>query len=111
MGNHSGRLCLTTGWKKINGHFSAKAVAFNINKEEECHQLVKKNDVVISMLPARFHTVVAEACLTYEKHLLTASYVSDEMKAFNQEAKKKNLLFLNECGLDPGIDHMSAKSD
>ena len=95
--------------EKINGHFSGKAVAFNINKEEECHQLVKKNDVVISMLPARFHTVVAEACLTYEKHLLTASYVSDEMKAFNQEAKKKNLLFLNECGLDPGIDHMSAK--
>lgn len=95
--------------EKINGYSRGKAVAFNINKEEECNELVKKNDVVISMLPARFHTVVAEACLAYEKHLLTASYVSDEMKAFDLEAKKKGLLFLNECGLDPGIDHMSAK--
>ncbi len=95
--------------EKIDGHTHGKAVAFNINKEEECHQLVSQNDVVISMLPARFHPVVAEACLAFEKHLLTASYVSEDMKAFDQEAKDKGLLFLNECGLDPGIDHMSAK--
>lgn len=95
--------------EKIDGHTRGNAVAFNINNEEECHQLVSQNDVVISMLPARFHPVVAEACLRFGKHLLTASYVSDDMKALNEAATNKGLLFLNECGLDPGIDHMSAK--
>ena len=95
--------------EKIKGNSRAKAVAFNINKEEECHQLVSKNDVVISMLPARFHPIVAEACLHHGKHLLTASYVSPDMRAMDKAAKEKGLLFLNECGLDPGIDHMSAK--
>lgn len=95
--------------EKTKGHPRAKAVAFNINKEEECHALVAKNEVVISMLPARFHPIVAEACLHHGKHLLTASYVSPDMKAMDAAAKAKGLLFLNECGLDPGIDHMSAK--
>lgn len=95
--------------EKTKGHERAKAVAFNINNEEECDQLVAKHDVVISMLPARFHPVVGEACLLHGKHLLTASYVSEDMKAMDEAAKAKGLLFLNECGLDPGIDHMSAK--
>ena len=60
------------------------------------------------MLPARFHIEVAKDCLTFGKHLVTASYVSAEMKALDAEAKSKNLIFLNEIGLDPGIDHMSA---
>jgi len=95
--------------EKINGHEKGKAVAFNINHEEECDTLVSQNDVVISMLPARFHPVVAEACLRHGKHLMTASYVSEDMKALDKAAQEKGLLFLNECGLDPGIDHMSAK--
>lgn len=93
---------------KAKGSDRAKAVAFDINHEEECTGLVAQADLVISMLPARFHPMVAEACLQHEKHLLTASYVSEDMRALDDAAKEKGLLFLNECGLDPGIDHMSA---
>lgn len=95
--------------EKVGDHPCGKAIAFNINKEEERNAIVQEADVVISMLPARFHPVVAEACLSYGKHLLTASYVSDDMRALDAQAKEQGLLFLNECGLDPGIDHMSAK--
>ena len=62
----------------------------------------------MSMLPARFHIEVAKDCLNFEKNMITASYVSDEMQALNDAAKAKGLLFLNEMGVDPGIDHMSA---
>jgi len=95
--------------EKVGDHPNGQAVAFNINKEEERDAIIQQADVVISMLPARFHPSVAEACLDFEKHLLTASYVSDDMKALDEQASEKGLLFLNECGLDPGIDHMSAK--
>lgn len=70
--------------------------------------IVENSDLVISMLPARFHINIARDCLRFNKNLVTASYVSDEMRALNDEARRKGLLFLNECGLDPGIDHMSA---
>jgi saccharopine dehydrogenase-like NADP-dependent oxidoreductase len=69
---------------------------------------VKLANVVISMVPARFHMLVAQQCLNYGKNLITASYVSDEMRELNEAVKKKGLIFLNECGLDPGLDHMSA---
>tara|TARA_B100000795_G_scaffold262475_1_gene240455 strand:+ start:494 stop:1837 length:1344 start_codon:yes stop_codon:yes gene_type:complete len=69
---------------------------------------VKLADIVISMVPARFHMLVAQQCLNYGKNLITASYVSDEMRELNEAVKKKGLIFLNECGLDPGLDHMSA---
>lgn len=95
--------------EKVESHANGKAVAFNINKEDERDTLIQGSDVVISMLPASFHPVVAETCLKFNKHLLTASYVSDDMASLNAQAKEKGLLFLNECGLDPGIDHMSAK--
>lgn len=95
--------------EKVADHPNGKAIAFNINKEDERDSVVQDADVVISMLPARFHPTVAEACLMFGKHLITASYVSDDMRALDAQAKEKGLLFLNECGLDPGIDHMSAK--
>jgi saccharopine dehydrogenase-like NADP-dependent oxidoreductase len=69
---------------------------------------IKIADIVISMLPARFHMHVAKECLNYGKNLITASYISEEMRNLNDAAKEKGLLFLNECGLDPGLDHMSA---
>jgi saccharopine dehydrogenase-like NADP-dependent oxidoreductase len=59
-------------------------------------------------MPAHLHAIVAKICLQLRKHLLNASYVTEEMKSFDEEARSKDLLFLNECGLDPGIDHMSA---
>lgn len=95
--------------EKVGDHPNGSAIAFNINKEDERDRVVQQADVVISMLPARFHPSVAEACLMFGKHLITASYVSDDMRALDAQAKEKGLLFLNECGLDPGIDHMSAK--
>jgi saccharopine dehydrogenase-like NADP-dependent oxidoreductase len=69
---------------------------------------IVKADVVVSMLPPVCHTMVAEICLREKKHFFTASYVSAEINAMHAAAKKQNLLFMMECGLDPGIDHMSA---
>jgi saccharopine dehydrogenase-like NADP-dependent oxidoreductase len=94
--------------QKISGHPSGMAVAFDINNSETALHSIVKADVVVSLLPAHLHPLVAVRCLDLKKHLLNASYVSDEMKVFDREAQDKGLLFLNECGLDPGIDHMSA---
>jgi saccharopine dehydrogenase-like NADP-dependent oxidoreductase len=70
--------------------------------------VVMQGMVVISMLPVAYHYGVAQSCLKYNKHLLTASYISNEMQALDKDVKQKGLTFLFECGLDPGIDHMSA---
>ncbi|GAA4387496.1 saccharopine dehydrogenase family protein [Hymenobacter koreensis] len=86
----------------------AQAVAFEIGQQERLHELVAGHDVVISMLPALFHPVVAKACLAHGKHLATASYATEEIRAFDAEARAAGLTFLMECGLDPGLDHMSA---
>lgn len=71
-------------------------------------QYIEEAFLVISMLPAFLHPRVAKICLQYKKSLFTASYVSDEMRAMDSGAKEAGVLFLNEAGLDPGIDHMSA---
>lgn len=92
----------------INNHKNATAVQLDVFNTEQRVDAIKKADIVISMLPARFHIEVAKDCVTYNKHMVTASYVSDEMKALDKEAKEKGLVFMNEIGLDPGIDHMSA---
>ncbi len=84
------------------------AIRFDIQDVENSRIAIRSADVVISMIPAHLHPRVAELCLHEKKHLLTASYVSDEMQSFDKEVREKDLLFLNECGLDPGIDHMSA---
>ena len=78
---------------------------FNANSRTAA---VKNADIVVSMLPARFHVEVAKDCITYKKHMVTASYVSPEMEALNQDAIDNGLVFMNEIGVDPGIDHMSA---
>jgi len=81
----------------------------NILDDTEREEYLLKNDIIISMLPARLHMILANSCLKLKKNLITASYVSDEMKSINKSVKDRNLIFLNEMGLDPGIDHMSAK--
>lgn len=83
-------------------------VQSDVFKEERLDLWIESSSLVISMLPARLHDDIAKKCLVYHKHFLTASYVSDKMKALDKEVKAKKLLFLNECGLDPGLDHMSA---
>ena len=81
----------------------------NILDDKEREEYLLKNDIIISMLPARLHMILANSCLKLKKNLITASYVSDEMRSINKNVRDRNLIFLNEMGLDPGIDHMSAK--
>ena len=83
-------------------------IHLDIFNEDSRGQAIKDADIVISMLPARFHITVAKDCLKFEKHMVTASYVSKEMQELHEEARSKNLVFMNEIGVDPGIDHMSA---
>ena len=94
--------------KLIDNHKNAKSVVLDVFNSEQRHQFIKKADIIISMLPARFHIEVAKDCITYNKHMVTASYISDEMKALDEAAKERGLVFMNEIGVDPGIDHMSA---
>ncbi|MCH2215182.1 MAG: saccharopine dehydrogenase NADP-binding domain-containing protein [Flavobacteriales bacterium] len=77
------------------------------NDSKRLH-LISEADLVISMLPAFLHNLVARDCITAKKNLITPSYVSKEMRAMEKEVKKCGLVFLNELGVDPGIDHMSA---
>ena len=94
--------------KLINNHQNATAIVLDVFDKKQREEQIQKANLVISMLPARFHADVAKDCITYNKHMVTASYISDEMKALDAAAKKKGLVFMNEIGLDPGIDHMSA---
>lgn len=93
---------------RIGAHSNTKFVALDIADDFQRTSLVKESDIVISMLPAHLHISLAQDCLKYHKHLVTASYVSEQMKALHEEASLKGLVFMNEIGLDPGIDHMSA---
>ncbi|MBL4904723.1 MAG: saccharopine dehydrogenase NADP-binding domain-containing protein [Flavobacteriaceae bacterium] len=92
----------------LNNHVNASAVLLDVFDKDQREQAIQKADVVISMLPARFHLDVAKDCVSFGKHLVTASYISKEMEALDAEAKEKGLVLMNEIGLDPGIDHMSA---
>lgn len=92
------------------GHLPhGKSVALNINDEERRRELVQQADIVISLLPPALHILVANDCLLYRKNLLTASYVDEQIRQLKNQVEKEGLLFLCEMGLDPGIDHMSAK--
>lgn len=94
--------------QKVGEDPLVKAVGIDITNESERQQLIKKADVVISLMPPALHYLIAVDCLQFEKHLLTASYVDENIKALSESIKQKNILFLCEMGLDPGIDHMSA---
>ncbi|WP_166385832.1 MULTISPECIES: saccharopine dehydrogenase family protein [unclassified Polaribacter] len=94
--------------KIINNHKNAKSIILDIFNKKQRQEFIEKTDIVISMLPARLHIEVAKDCILFSKHMVTASYVSDEMKALDKAAKEKGLVLMNEIGLDPGIDHMSA---
>lgn len=103
-----GDLSLELAQQKVGKSEYAKAIAFDIHDIRQKEAEIKKSDLVISMLPARYHLLVAETCVKYGKHLVTASYITDEIKALDAKAKAQDVLILMETGLDPGIDHMSA---
>lgn len=94
--------------KKTNNHPRAKAIALDIQNTSDREQAIQNADLVISMLPAYMHIEVAKNCIRFKKHLVTASYISPEMQILDEQVKANNLVFMNEIGLDPGIDHMSA---
>jgi saccharopine dehydrogenase (NAD+, L-glutamate forming) len=92
----------------LNGHPNSKAIHLDIFNAEARSEAITNADIVVSMLPARFHIEVAKDCIKLGKHMVTASYVSNEMQELDTAAKSKGLIFMNEIGVDPGIDHMSA---
>lgn len=94
--------------KKTGNHPNSRAIAFDILNDLHRRGEIGRADLVISMLPAFMHPVVARDCIHFKKHMVTASYVSDEMTALDADAKKAGLVLMNEIGVDPGIDHLSA---
>ncbi|KAI9014374.1 Saccharopine dehydrogenase-domain-containing protein [Phycomyces nitens] len=92
----------------VRNHSRAESVGLDISNVSQLSGLVSKADVVVSFVPAFLHTKVAKICIEERKHMVTASYVSDEMQQLDSLAKKAGVLIMNEVGLDPGIDHMSA---
>lgn len=94
--------------QKIMGHPAGETVKLDAGDEDHLAYEIHNADLVISMLPARMHPRVARHCVRYGRHMITASYVSPELRELDEEARKNNVLLLNEIGVDPGIDHMSA---
>ncbi|MDO6760624.1 saccharopine dehydrogenase NADP-binding domain-containing protein [Tamlana sp. 2_MG-2023] len=92
----------------INNHLNGNTIQLDIFNDASRYEIIKASDIVISMLPAHLHINIAKDCLKLNKNLVTASYVSPEMQALNEEVKAKGLIFMNEIGVDPGLDHMSA---
>jgi len=103
-----GDVSLAMAQKKVDGHPNGEAFVFDVKNEQQVTEVVKSSELVISLLPAMFHPIVAKACVEYGTHMVTASYVSKEMKALHDQAVEKGIILLNEIGVDPGIDHMSA---
>jgi len=93
---------------KINNHKNGTAISLDISNDIQRTKEISNATIVISMLPAHLHINVAKDCLNFGKNLVTASYVSKEIMELHEKVKKVGLIFMNEIGLDPGIDHMSA---
>jgi saccharopine dehydrogenase (NADP+, L-glutamate forming) len=116
-----GKCCMENDWRlvvcdsnlflaqsKIINLQNAKAISFDVTNEKKRHEWILKADIVISMLPPALHFLVAGDCITFSKNLLNASYLDEKIRSFEKEIKEKQLIFLGEMGLDPGLDHMSA---
>lgn len=94
--------------EKTNQHPATTAVQANVTNDIIRTALIKNTDLVISMMPPFLHILIAKDCAQFGKHLLTASYADEHIKALANDVKSKGIIFLCEMGLDPGIDHMSA---
>ena len=99
---------LSLAEEAISQNISGRALFFDVNDNKQRYEEIKKSDIIVSMLPASMHILVALDCIRLKKNLVTASYVSDEILKLDDKAKENGVLLLNEIGLDPGIDHMSA---
>lgn len=99
---------LNSAQQKINSNPNGTAIQLDINDEPSRSKIIADADIVISLLPPALHLLVAQDCIAHKKNLVTASYISPEIKALNNDAITNGVLLMNECGLDPGLDHMSA---
>lgn len=93
---------------RAKNHPNCNAILFDVFDKKQRQSIISNSDIIVSMLPASMHIEVAKDCIKFKKNLVTASYISDEMKKLDSEVKKQGLVFMNEIGVDPGIDHMSA---
>ncbi|HLT34530.1 MAG TPA: saccharopine dehydrogenase C-terminal domain-containing protein [Aquaticitalea sp.] len=103
-----GDISVQNARKLVGNHSNAQAIMLDVFNKKSRQEAIENADIVISMLPARYHIEVARDCVTYGKNMVTASYVSPEMEDLDKAVKAKGLIFMNEIGVDPGIDHMSA---
>ena len=94
--------------QRVYGNPNGKAIKFDINDKSQRESEIGKADLIVSFLPPYMHTIVAKECLKYKSHLVTASYLTVEMQELHIKVKKAGLIFLNEMGLDPGLDHMDS---
>jgi len=92
----------------IQGHPNGVVIEWTMDDEDTLDEMVMNNDLIVSLLPYTFHVMVAKKCLKHKKNMITTSYVKPEMQALNKEAISAGIIILNELGLDPGLDHMSA---
>jgi saccharopine dehydrogenase-like NADP-dependent oxidoreductase len=92
----------------LEGYANGKAISWTVDQLEELDVLISNHDLIVSLLPYSHHVTVAKKCISLKKNMLTTSYVSDEMKGLNEQAKDAKIMILNEIGVDPGFDHMTA---
>ena len=93
---------------KVGKHPRGSTAWLDVTKTNDRRDLIGRADIVISLLPAHLHIEVAHDCIRLKKHLVTASYVSQELWRLGDEARDRELIFMGEMGLDPGVDHMTA---
>ena len=94
--------------EKVRDHPCGEAFVFDVYDADQRRKEIERAAIVISLLPARMHHLVAETCVEIGRNMITASYLSPAIKAMDNAARKKGIVLMNECGVDPGIDHMSA---
>lgn len=89
-------------------HPNGKAIGWTVDQGELLDQMIADHDLTVSLLPYTYHVMVAKKCIKHRKNMVTTSYVKPEMKALDRDARQAGIIILNEIGVDPGIDHMSA---
>jgi len=94
--------------KMLEGYDRGKSIAWTVDQLDVLDDLIKTHDLIVSLLPYTHHATVAERCITEKKNMLTTSYVSPEMKKLDEKAKEAGIIIMNEIGVDPGYDHMTA---
>ncbi len=92
----------------LEGYERGKSITWTVDQLDALDDLIETHDLIVSLLPYTHHVTVAERCIAHKKNMLTSSYVSPEMKKLDEKAKEAGIIIMNEIGVDPGYDHMTA---